>query len=73
MPEPSDAPEALNPPPGHAPTVGMLRALTDADGATEADYARCRRRGLVTAGHLPTKAGRAMIRRALAQRQGAWS
>lgn len=73
MPEPSDAPETLYPPPGYAPTVGMLRALTDADGATEADYERCRRRGLVTAGYLPTEAGRAVIRRALAQRQGSRS
>lgn len=45
----------------YTPTIGMLRALTDAEGATPLDYYRCRLRGLADADHSPTALGRAHI------------
>jgi len=57
----------------YQPTAGMLRALTDANGADEMDYVRCRLRGLIDVVRCePTEAGAAAISRELKRRQGVW-
>jgi hypothetical protein len=56
----------------YTPTAGMLRALADARGATPLDYMRCRLRGLTDVNHMPTDAGRVVIRTEITRREG-WS
>lgn len=53
----------------YVPTAGMLRALTDAPGATVLDYVRCRLRGLTDHKHWPTPAGRACIQTEIRRRR----
>jgi hypothetical protein len=47
----------------------MLRALSDAPGATPIDYVRCRLRGLTDTRDLPTPTGRIVMNREIKRRQ----
>lgn len=53
----------------YTPTMGMLRALSDAPEADGLDYIRCRLRGLTDTRDMPTPMGRIVINREIKRRQ----
>lgn len=53
----------------YTPTLGMLRALSDAPGATGLDYVRCRLRGFIDTRDMPTPLGRLVINREIKRQQ----